>query len=147
MVQSQKETQMKKKTEKKVLTNSESSDWYERNVDEPVRELVKHLRNNGVNTECCCGHDTPMYIQCQYSPDGSIQEIHQLVWTFLAERKQGVNFTISLDHTVRDGYAYSSLNIELPNDDGDHIAYWERMRQYHQERVDRYTADIEREKS
>ena len=38
-------------------------DWYINNIEEPVRDIVRALRNNGVNTECSCGHD--MTIQCQ----------------------------------------------------------------------------------
>lgn len=45
--------------------------WYEENIEEGVRELVSVLRNNGINTECSCDHQNPMYIQCQYIPDGT----------------------------------------------------------------------------
>jgi len=38
------------------------SDWY-LNIEEPIREIVKKLRNNGVNTFCSCGHG--MWIQCE----------------------------------------------------------------------------------
>lgn len=32
-------------------------DWYEKNIEEPVRELVVLLRDNGFNTYSSCGHD------------------------------------------------------------------------------------------
>ncbi len=31
------------------------SDWYDK-IEEPVKALVKLLRNNGFNTNCSCGH-------------------------------------------------------------------------------------------
>ena len=37
--------------------------WYKHNIELPVREIVKNLRNQGINTECSCGH--ALYIQCQ----------------------------------------------------------------------------------
>jgi len=50
------------------MTNNEPSilqgnDWYSNTIEEPVRNIVRALRNNGINTECSCGHD--MTIQCQ----------------------------------------------------------------------------------
>jgi hypothetical protein len=38
-------------------------DWYENNIEEPIREIVKELRSNGINTFCSCGHR--MWIQCE----------------------------------------------------------------------------------
>ncbi|MGD0598097.1 MAG: hypothetical protein ABSA64_11330 [Sedimentisphaerales bacterium] len=42
-----------KKHRKKKLKN-----WYSQ-IEEPVRELVRLLRNNGFNTTCSCGHSKP----------------------------------------------------------------------------------------
>lgn len=39
------------------------SDWYEQHIEPEVREVVRALRNNGINTTCSCGHE--MYIECQ----------------------------------------------------------------------------------
>lgn len=41
----------------------QGDDWYLNTIEEPVRDIVRALRNNGINTECSCGHD--MTIQCQ----------------------------------------------------------------------------------
>ena len=38
--------------------------WYEENIEEPVREVVKLLRENGINTVCSCGHK--MYVECNF---------------------------------------------------------------------------------
>ena len=82
-------------------------DWYEEHIEEPVRDLVKYLRNNGVNTECSCGHD--MYIQCQLIPDGELQYIHRLLYSYYSNKKIPVNYTISIHHRVLNGTAYTSL--------------------------------------
>lgn len=131
----------------KEMVNRESSDWYERCIEEPLRGLVHHLRNNGINTECSCAHDSPMYIQCQYLLDGEIQRIHELVWAYLSENGKPVEFDIKVRHQVRDGHrAITSIDIEFPNHDPDHIAFWDRMRRYHLQQAKRYADDIAREK-
>lgn len=38
-------------------------DWYNEHIEEPIREIVKNLRNNGINTFCSCGHG--LWIQCE----------------------------------------------------------------------------------
>ena len=90
-----------------MKTNS----WYDEKIEAPVRNLVKYLRNNGVNTECSCGHD--MYIQCQYIPDGSIMELHKLLFDYMYEKKMPINYEIVLTHKVIDGHSYSHLNTKL----------------------------------
>jgi len=89
-------------------------DWYKENIEEPVRDLVKYLRNNGVNTECSCGHE--MYIQCQYIEDGTIQKIHHLLCNYFYEKKMPVNYTIDLHFQVDNGHINSFINIQLPNE-------------------------------
>ena len=39
------------------------NDWYKQ-IEEPIRELVQLLRNNGFNTTCSCGHE--MSIQMEW---------------------------------------------------------------------------------
>ena len=96
------------------------SDWYEKYIEPEVRDLVKYLRNNGINTECSCGHEK--YIQCQYIPDGNVKELHDLLFCWFAEnrlKKPGrelsdeINYEIVIRHTVRDGHSYSTLDIRL----------------------------------
>jgi predicted oxidoreductase len=40
--------------------------WYKENIEPGIRDLVRLLRDNGVNTECSCEHK--MYIQFQVIP-------------------------------------------------------------------------------
>lgn len=37
--------------------------WYDEAIEPEIRDLVRLLRDNGINTECSCGHS--MYVQFQ----------------------------------------------------------------------------------
>lgn len=87
-------------------------DWYEEYIEEPIRDIVRYLRNNGVNTECSCGDD--MYVQCQYILDGSLERIHSLVYNYLHEKGVPINFTIEVHHRVLEGHSYNAIEIRLP---------------------------------
>jgi len=85
--------------------------WYEENIEPEVRELVRYLRNNGINTECSCGHDN--YVQCQYIPDGTIQALHILLFNYFTEQSLPVSYTIDVRVMVVDGYQYATLDVRL----------------------------------
>jgi hypothetical protein len=86
-------------------------DWYEEAIEEPIRDLVKYLRNSGINTECSCGHD--MYIQCQCLVDGQLYGLHNILWNYFSERNLPIDFSIEITHRVVDGKPHSVLNIIL----------------------------------
>lgn len=88
-----------------------ATNWYNEKIEDPLKEIVCHLRNHGINTECSCGHD--MYIQCQYVVDGQIMEIHKLVYDYLHAHNLPINFEIHMTHKVQDGYISTSLDIEF----------------------------------
>lgn len=81
-------------------------DWYEDYIEEPIRDLVRLLRNNGFNTECSCGHE--MNVQCQYIPEGEIQRLHNLLFN-----KGYRNYKIEVRLFVLDGFSYPSLQITI----------------------------------
>ena len=56
-----------------------TDDWY-LNIEEPIRDIVKLLRNNGWNTTCSCGHEMTIELDI-YGMD----QIETLA-TFLRER-------------------------------------------------------------
>lgn len=85
--------------------------WYTETIEEPVRELVHILRNNGFNTECSCGHE--MYIQCQYIPEGQLMELHNLIFNYLVANNEALNYDIDIKIKVREGHMYPSLDINL----------------------------------
>jgi len=86
--------------------------WYEGTIEEPVRELVRLLRNNGFNTECSCGHE--MYVQCQYIPDGQIHRLHDLLFN------NGYrNYKIEVVVRVVGGNLHASLDISIEEKAGE----------------------------
>jgi pyrrolidone-carboxylate peptidase len=85
------------------------ADWYEEHIEEPVRELVKLLRNNGFNTECSCGHE--MYVQCNYILDGEIQRLHNLLTSSGYE-----NYDVVVSISVRNMIPMASLDIRPRSD-------------------------------
>lgn len=85
--------------------------WYEENIEEPVRDVVKHLRDNGFNTECSCGHE--MYIQIGHSLDGELMRLHSLLFGYFSGRKEEVSYEIHLHHTVLNQCPFTSINIIL----------------------------------
>lgn len=93
------------------------TDWYEENIESGVRDLVRLLRDNGVNTECSCvGHQEGAlpYVQCRYVPDGEVKRIQDLLIN--AGHR---NFILRLYHKVADGHPYSTLDIYIGRDEGD----------------------------
>jgi len=76
-------------------------DWYE-NIEEPVRDMVKLLRNNGFNTTCSCGHK--MYIEGDLIEDYKLKEIHDLLYNYCAENNKPLNYEIIFELKVSDGY-------------------------------------------
>lgn len=87
------------------MSKEEVGNWYEI-IEEPVRGLVKVLRDNGFNTECSCGHE--MYVQCQYLLDGEIQRLHNLLFN------NGYrDYTIDIKIQIIDGHQYPSMDIRI----------------------------------
>ncbi|MCK4359151.1 MAG: hypothetical protein KAW92_10510 [Candidatus Cloacimonetes bacterium] len=91
----------------RLVSKEETGNWYEDVIEEPVRDLVRLLRDNGFNTVCIYGHG--MYVQCQYIVDGEIQRLHNLLFN------NGYrDYTINLCVQVMNGYQYTNLDIKIP---------------------------------
>jgi len=95
----------------KMVCYEHGDTWLEEYIEEPVRDLVGFLRENGINTECSCGHN--MYIQCQYAVDGELQRLHKLLFNFCHYKKKSIDYTINVTVRVVDGHMYQSLTIYL----------------------------------
>ena len=67
--------------------------WYFE-IEEPIRELVRVLRNNGINTTCSCGHE--MYVEADVIPDGQLFKIHKTVFSYLAEKGLPTKYSIDI---------------------------------------------------
>jgi len=70
------------------------SDWYEEHIEEPIRPLVKLLRDNGFNTLGSCGHG--MWVQFLYTPEWD--SVHEISEFMLANGYD--NFLICLEHRM-----------------------------------------------
>ena len=53
------------------------------NVEEPIRDLVRRLRDRGINTVCSCGHE--MYVQADLVIDTQLAIMHRTVYEYLIE--------------------------------------------------------------
>ena len=53
--------------------------WYEENIEEPIRPLVKLLRDNGFNTTTSCGHIPKPYVQMDWPSDDDITKLYVLL--------------------------------------------------------------------
>ena len=63
-------------------------------IEEPIRGIVKALRDSGVNTTCSCGRE--MYIEANIIPDGMLQVIHETLFNYLAELGKEIKYTITI---------------------------------------------------
>lgn len=82
--------------------------WYKEYIEDPIRDLVKLLRENGFNTECSCGHK--MHVQCQIIPDGELQRLHNLLFEHYKD------YTIDIHLECNDGFWTSYMNITIPKE-------------------------------
>jgi hypothetical protein len=85
------------------------NNWYEDCIEEPIRDVVKLLRDNGFNTESSCGHE--MYVQCKYYPDGEIQRLYVIISEYLKEMKISRDFEIIVKLKVRGMDTKGKLDI------------------------------------
>lgn len=81
--------------------------WYEEHIEEPLRDLVRELRNNGFNTECSCGHE--MYVQVQCLDTGEVGRLDRFLFN-LGLR----DYVVELHLTREEGHLRSSVNLKLP---------------------------------
>lgn len=79
--------------------------WYEERIEEPVRDLVRLLRNNGFNTECSCGHE--MYVQIAYC-DGDADRLDQFLFNHGFR-----NYTIMVRIVREEGHIRTSMDLRL----------------------------------
>jgi len=61
------------------LNKLENEDWYKLKIEEPLRNLVKLLRNNGFNTTCSCGHYPEPYVHINCCETYEIDKLYSLL--------------------------------------------------------------------
>ena len=88
-------------------------DWYD-NIEEPVREIVRELRSNGINTTSSCGHE--MTIQADVMVSGQLQIIHETLFNYLIDTNPNLEYDITIRLEVRKGMLWRCwAEIELTN--------------------------------
>ncbi len=93
------------------------SDWYEQ-IEEPIRPLVKLLRDNGINTTSSCGHK--MYVQADLMLDGQLEVIHKTLFNYLAEKKLSLNYDVEVHLSVKDGWPRQCF-VDISFQDGSNL--------------------------
>jgi hypothetical protein len=89
-----------------------NDNWYLHNIEKPIREVVKNLRNQGINTSCSCGHG--MWVQCEtYFPDEELTTIFNVLVT-MGIRK----YKVEIHTTYDDGNYHKFMEIVLPDKNG-----------------------------
>ncbi len=71
------------------------------NIEKPIRDIVRELRDNGINTTCSCGHD--MTIQADLIVSGELQIIHNTLFNHLIEGNPNISYDIEVKLEVRKG--------------------------------------------
>jgi len=85
--------------------------WYQ-NIEAPIRELVKLLRNNGFNTTCSCGHKMTIELDLGNNMD----EVENLA-SFLRENNySGFRIDCQL-YVPKDGFWIRRAIIHLREDE------------------------------
>ncbi len=75
-------------------------DWYEENIEEGVRDVVKLLRDNGFNTVCSCHHS--MEVMLESHMDGEIKRLHDLLFNS-GEKSYSIQWNVN----VQEGFTVS----------------------------------------
>ena len=93
-------------------------DWYQEYIEKPVREIIKNLRDNGINTICSCGHG--MWIQCE-----TYEEYHDLNTIYNVLIEMGISdYMVNVCDTVQNGHRNKHLEIMIPVN-GQYYRRWE----------------------
>lgn len=71
------------------------------NIEEPIRGIVRELRDNGINTVCSCGHE--MYVDADLSIDTQLKRMHDITYTWLVKNGEPVEYSIVVHLVVTKG--------------------------------------------
>lgn len=88
------------------------ADWYEENIEEPIRDIVRLLRDNGINTTCSCGHtmeiqgDTTLNVE-------TLKIIDELLCRYLHKNKEKLQFEVTIVYRMVNGHGLSHFNLRL----------------------------------
>jgi len=83
------------------------SDWYEENIEAGVREVVRLLRDNGINTTQSCHH--AMLVEAESYEDNEASKIYNLL---IENGYDGFEIVLTL-HKERGQYLKRSFRIRF----------------------------------
>lgn len=86
--------------------------WYEKNIEESIRPIVRLLRDNGINTISSCGH--MMYCQCECYFD-ILTTVYSLL---LHNGYQRFRINIETEVDMTRCRSFQNFNIWFPQEDG-----------------------------
>ena len=82
------------------------------NIEEPIRGIVKELRNNGINTTSSCGHE--MTIQADILVNGQLQVLHNTLFNYFIDGDPDLEYVVTVRLEVRRGMLWRCwADIEL----------------------------------
>jgi hypothetical protein len=90
------------------------TDWYEQHIEAPLRGIVRHLRENGINTAISCAHE--MYIKCYSSSQYTIDTIADLLLDYMKKEygEERANFDVETRCEAHFGrVSYPLIEIRL----------------------------------
>lgn len=89
------------------------NNWYKFNIEDPLKDIIKNLRDNGINTFCSCGHKR--YIQCEtHDIATEIDTIYNVLVEMDIEEYK-VNIHVEYSRTY---FYHKFLEITFPDENG-----------------------------
>jgi hypothetical protein len=79
-------------------------DWYEQNIDSEIREQVRLLRNNGINTYSSSGEG--LFIICEVYSDIDVEKAFNLL-----SGNGYKNFSIHEEYIISEGFRQRNMTI------------------------------------
>jgi hypothetical protein len=83
------------------------TNWYDEMIEEPIRGIVRELRDNGINTTNSCGHE--MTVEGDIIADGVIDRIRIILLNYFFERGIEPKFTIIIRIDCENGFIWRSF--------------------------------------
>jgi len=85
--------------------------WYKKKIEEPIRNLVKILRDNGFNTVCSCGHLPKPYVQMDSLDPSEVKRLFDLL---LENKYKGFNITLSWNYDTGCLNQHLEISFHIP---------------------------------
>lgn len=103
--------------------------WYEENIEPEIRNIVRILRNNGINTESSCGHR--MEIQFQILDSEEVNNLDRILYNEgFRDYKIECYYTRYREHLYLTGIVFFPVEGKYPVQEEQIVA----LEQYYQQK-------------